>query len=141
MALNDGGLIVAGKSNGHIVLAELRSDGALDDSFGQAGVATVTLPQPDGNLAHGYVDGVLRQPDGKLLIVIPGRGADRDALEPEAVVRLDADGSLDTSSARTESRSPPGSARNARSRRPAPPCGRTVTSSSQEASPAQRRTT
>ncbi len=97
VTLNDGGLIVVGKSNGHIVLAELRPDGALDDSFGQAGVATVTLPLPDGNLAHGYVDGVLRQPDGKLLIVIPGRGAGRDALVPEAVVRLDADGSLDTS--------------------------------------------
>ena len=89
--LTGGKLVVAAKdgSNGPIVL-RYHADGALDTSFGEAGVARL------GELPVSSVHDLALQGDGR--IVLAGRGTpdDPDTGSDMAVVRLLANGSLDT---------------------------------------------
>ncbi|HLY36477.1 MAG TPA: hypothetical protein VKU61_00475 [Candidatus Binatia bacterium] len=58
----DGKLVVAGSAGGDVLLARYLADGTLDTSFGDGGVATT--PVGAGAVANGLV----RQPDGKLVV-------------------------------------------------------------------------
>lgn len=88
-----GKLVIAGSSfNGtdeDIAVARLDSDGALDAGFGNGGVVTAPLGP-----ANDIASAVVIQPDGK--VVVAGgtfNGVDYDI----ALVRCEADGTLDTS--------------------------------------------
>jgi uncharacterized delta-60 repeat protein len=93
VALPDGGaVVVADGPNGRAVIVELDSDGTLDESFTDAGLTAV-----QDTLDQFTVTQIVRQPDGRLVLVgsIPTSG---DLAFPElAVVRLNADGTLDSS--------------------------------------------
>ena len=89
----DGKLIVGGaffKFNGdaaapHYVL-RLNADGTLDTSFNAGGWG-----------AHGYVEALALQPDGKVIIGGYFTSYNRDATAPNKVMRLNADGTRDAS--------------------------------------------
>jgi uncharacterized delta-60 repeat protein len=83
-------IVVAGGSIGPggpaMVLARYRPNGSLDPSFGSGG----EVRGPTGTAAG---NGLVRQPDGKLVVAATVAGS----LGPEfALVRFNADGSLDT---------------------------------------------
>lgn len=68
-------------------------DGSLVAAFGTAGKALIsTGPYGPESLAPLSI-----QPDGKILAMLQGRKAPEDGTQTAAVVRLNADGSLDTS--------------------------------------------
>ncbi len=94
----DGKVLVAGYSsntaNGlDFNLVRLNTDGSLDASFGSGGTATVTA---GGEANFGY--SVTLQADGKILMAGGSRASllDPDARTVFSLVRLNADGSLDT---------------------------------------------
>jgi uncharacterized delta-60 repeat protein len=104
VALPDGGaVLVARDADRGLVVARIRANGALDSSFGRAGIARVTLPAaatPDPaprtfGVPFGLLQ-LLRAPDGRLIVV--GMGAARTNLElPQVILaRLTANGELDT---------------------------------------------
>ena len=88
----DGKLVVAGYSLGStydFALVRYNADGSLDTSFGSGGIVTTEVGTSDD---LGY--SVTIQPDGKLVVTgYSSNGLDADF----AVVRYNADGSLDTS--------------------------------------------
>jgi uncharacterized delta-60 repeat protein len=79
----NGSIVVAGSANFRGAVVRLLSDGTLDPSFSEDGILTFS----DGNEG---IAGIALQADGK--IVATGR----DSLERIYVVRLNADGSFDT---------------------------------------------
>lgn len=83
----DGKLVAAGLADSAIALARYDTNGTLDPSFGTAGKVTQTIAP----LANGYA--VVAQPDGKLVV---GGLVVTSSANP-AVIRLNPDGSLDTS--------------------------------------------
>jgi uncharacterized delta-60 repeat protein len=88
VALPDGGVVaLTGGSGGQQEVIALTRDGAIDTSFGTGGTAIV----PTG------VNSLVRQPDGKFVLL--GAGAPASDLQfPQLfAVRLDADGALDPS--------------------------------------------
>jgi uncharacterized delta-60 repeat protein len=97
--LPDGGLVIGGSgtpgpltSTGFPApvsyVAQLKPDGQLDPSFGGRGIARIP--------GFSSPTEILRQPDGRLLIV--GSGTPRTSSEPlTTIARLDADGSPDPS--------------------------------------------
>ena len=90
---SDGRIVVAAtsRSNGQLIVARYLADGSLDLSFSQDGVQAVQLSQ-----GAGAANAMLVQPDGK--IVLAGRGQQRTLGDNDVtVVRLNIDGSLDTS--------------------------------------------
>ncbi len=85
----DGKLVVAGSSDNDFATARLNSDGSLDTSFGIGG----TLGIPIGNSLDLAYSLALQQ-DGKLVLA----GSSNNGLKDDfAVVRLNGDGTLDTS--------------------------------------------
>lgn len=96
VALPDGGAVVIGRGSGPgqkgFYAAELTAAGALDPSFGSGGIAHVTVDSPPAVPLQ-----VLRQPDGKLIVIVSGRQTTAFSFGQLVVVRLDADGSLDPS--------------------------------------------
>ena len=82
---SDGKIVVAGSSDGHFALARYNADGTLDTSFSTDGKVTTSF----GTSNEG-AQAVAVQSDGK--IVAAGRTSTHIAL-----VRYNADGSLDTS--------------------------------------------
>jgi uncharacterized delta-60 repeat protein len=87
IALPDGGAVIAGSSATGVYAAQLEPDGQLDPSFGQGGIAKIPG-------LVGAPTEILRQPDGKLLMV--GSGAGNPSRLPLIVIaRLDADGGSD----------------------------------------------
>jgi uncharacterized delta-60 repeat protein len=94
VALPDGGaVLVGGGDPGHtgFYAAELTPVGSLAPGFGTGGVAHVEVdaPPPISPLA------LLRQPDGKLVVVVSGGASTASVFGQMLVVRLDADGGLD----------------------------------------------
>jgi uncharacterized delta-60 repeat protein len=99
----DGSILVAGPvgaSGSTFGVLHLASDGAIDTSFGEAGVAAVVLPA--GIVAAGTTQlglgremvSMLLQPDGKIVVVGLGK---TDTADPVTVVaRFDADGLPDS---------------------------------------------
>ncbi|GAA5234286.1 DUF4214 domain-containing protein [Verticiella sediminum] len=88
----DGKLVLVGHSNAggpDLVLIRLDENGELDLGFGQNGIATLD----NGNIEIGR--DVVLLPDGKLVVV--GYGSNTSFYNDYLVVRLNADGSLDTS--------------------------------------------
>jgi uncharacterized delta-60 repeat protein len=90
----DGRILVAGNSyNGtgtDLTVLRLNTDGSLDTSFSGDGTALVSVG------SYGEVRSIAVQPDGK--IVLGGTSYDSGLANPQfTLVRLNADGSLDTS--------------------------------------------
>ena len=87
----DGKLVAAGYAAGHarFALARYETDGSLDASFGVGGKVTVEITPGNQEAAHALAV----QPDGKL--VVAGESIGSPSYSDFAVVRLNADGSLD----------------------------------------------
>lgn len=92
--VSGGRFVVAGSSNDgtKITLARFTNDGQLDRSFGDDGVATVTVP---GRVRDAGARAVLALPDGKLVVtgVAKRKGTGTDIYLP--VLRFLPDGQLD----------------------------------------------
>jgi len=99
VALSDGGAVLVGFEAGKgAVVAQVRSDGSLDASFGSAGVAHVELPIPPGPPGLGrffYPVQLLRQADGRLVVVGTGSAKSAHELSQLVLVRLTPQGALD----------------------------------------------
>jgi uncharacterized delta-60 repeat protein len=93
VALPDGGAVaVADGPGGQAVLVAITANGALDPSFGTGGTATLTPGFP----AYGVLQ-MIRQPDGKLVLLASGSTAN-DLQFPQLVaIRLNPDGTPDQS--------------------------------------------
>jgi uncharacterized delta-60 repeat protein len=84
----DGKIVVAGTASNTFSLARYNADGSLDTGFGINGTVSTTIGQAEGAAA------LARQPDGKLIAA----GYTLNAGDLDfAMVRYNADGSLDTS--------------------------------------------
>jgi uncharacterized delta-60 repeat protein len=81
-----GGTVSGNTSNGDMGIARFNADGSVDTSFGTDGDGTVAIPMADTTVA----DKILVQPDGKILLL-------GESPEGLALVRLNTDGSVDTS--------------------------------------------
>ena len=92
MVQPDGKIIVAGFSNNgsnqDFSLIRLNADGTLDTSFNSTGKAIVPL---DGGSDYGY--GATLQPDGKIIVA---GFSDNGGIKNYSLIRLNADGTLDT---------------------------------------------
>ena len=96
-ALPDGRVVLAGLDPGKgLVLAQLRRDGSLDRTFGEAGVSHVALPTGPPFIGPEPLQ-LLRLADGRLLIAMLGETRERFELRQLLVARLTADGRPDTS--------------------------------------------
>jgi uncharacterized delta-60 repeat protein len=85
----DGKVVIAGTSGSDFALARYNPDGTLDTSFGTDGEVTTDFTTSDG------ANSLVLQPDGK--IVVAGQAWDSTISGHDfAVVRYNADGSLDT---------------------------------------------
>jgi len=93
VALPDGGIVAVGAGPAGVArVIELTARGAPDPSFGAGGVVTITPALP----AFG-IDQIVRQPDGKLVLLGNG-GAVGGFEHPQLVAyRLNADGTPDPS--------------------------------------------
>ena len=94
---SDGKIVVAGaaRASGVMYVARYNADGSPDSSFHSSGFTTIPLSN-----GPGAAYALLQQPDGKLVITGSGqnnRAGDNDIV----VVRMNADGSLDTTFATT----------------------------------------
>jgi uncharacterized delta-60 repeat protein len=94
----DGKLVVAGTSSNRFVssfaVARFNPDGGLDATFGAGGQVLLTFSANGNDEAHA----VAVQPDGKLLVAgVAGGPAGFPNQSSPILVRLNADGSLDTS--------------------------------------------
>ncbi|MGD9829982.1 MAG: putative Ig domain-containing protein, partial [Hyphomicrobiaceae bacterium] len=100
----DGRIIVAGTSlrvsaygsNYDFALVRYNADGTLDTSFG-AGDGFVTTPIPSSYTLGPSITSVTVQLDGKIVVAGYGRFGSTEEAEDFAVVRYNADGTLDTS--------------------------------------------
>ena len=97
----DGKYVLAGNSGaggsfgsgGDFALARFNPNGTLDPTFGSDGIVTTDVDPRDGEADEAHA--VAIQPDGKIVAVgVAGTG---DTFTDFAVVRYNADGSLDTS--------------------------------------------
>jgi uncharacterized delta-60 repeat protein len=97
VALPGGGAVLIGSTaqqRSGFYAAQLTPSGSLDASFGSGGIAQIAA-----NIALSRVEQVVRQPDGKLVVVGEGDGSVVNKLRFPVVVlaRLNADGSIDQS--------------------------------------------
>jgi uncharacterized delta-60 repeat protein len=93
VALPSGGAVLVGgggRGQRGFYAAELTASGSLDASFGRGGIVRVGVDSPPSRPLE-----VLRQVDGKLVVVVSGRETTAFSFGQLLVVRLDADGSLD----------------------------------------------
>jgi uncharacterized delta-60 repeat protein len=86
---SDGGIVLAGKSGADLALAKFTNAGAIDTSFGSAGVVKLDLAG-----TSDVANALAIQPDGKLLAA--GAAGDATTGRNFALVRLNSDGSPDT---------------------------------------------
>jgi len=87
---NGGAVLIGGAANpSGFYAAQLQGDGTLDRSFGVGGIAHIVIATPPF-----LVDQVVRQPDGKVVVLGYGPGPKTD-LPHQVLVRLNPDGSLD----------------------------------------------
>lgn len=92
---DDGKIVVAGtqsiQQHGLIAVTRLNTDGSIDNSFGTEGKV---LFNPESFSYYGWIQDMLIQPDGKILMTgYNFNGANKDLL----VIRLNSDGSFDSS--------------------------------------------
>ncbi len=94
VALPDGGTIMLAfdRTTKAITLVRLRADGSLEPSFGSGGIARVPVPGPVFSAQQ-----LLRQPDGRLLVVGTGTAASKYELPRFVLARLTAAGAPDPS--------------------------------------------
>jgi uncharacterized delta-60 repeat protein len=94
VALPDGGAVMLASDRGSkgITAVQLRADGSLDPTFGSGGIARVPMPVPVFSAQQ-----LLRQPDGRLLVVGTGTAASRYELPRFVIARLTAGGAPDPS--------------------------------------------
>ncbi len=93
VALPSGGAVLVGgggPGQSGFYAAQLTSSGALDPKFGSGGIVRVGVDSPPALPLE-----VLRQPDGKLVVVVSGRQTTAFSFGQLVVVRLGADGSVD----------------------------------------------
>ena len=94
----DGKIVVAGYGEGSVTggdfaVVRYNSDGSLDTGFG-AGGKVLTPVGADASIDEAF--SVSMQTDGKIVVAGYGRGSGNGSAYDFAVVRYDADGSLDT---------------------------------------------
>ncbi len=95
----DGKIVVAGTSidnaTGYLYFsaARLNQDGSIDTTFGNGGVAAVSISS--GNETGDECYGIAVQPDGKIILV--GTSYDSTNHGAFGIARLDSDGALDNS--------------------------------------------
>ena len=95
VALPGGGVVLAGRDGaGAIVLAQLRPDGSLDPAFGAAGIAHVVPPTSGPSTLARNLQ-VLRERDGRLLVVATATRSAANENDQLVVVGVSADGTLD----------------------------------------------
>lgn len=83
----DGKIVAGGHSGGDFVVVRYNTDGSLDTSFGGGnGIGTATV------LGSAWVNDLAMQEDGKFLVA----GYDGGSLDDFALVRFNADGTVDT---------------------------------------------
>jgi len=96
VALPNGGAVLVGGGLAQqptgFYAAQLKPNGSLDASFGDGGVAHVVA-----SMAPSGVEQIVRQPDGKLVVVGDGVPVNKLQFPPLVLVRLNADGSMDQS--------------------------------------------
>jgi len=83
-----GGFIESGTNNYDFALIRLKTDGSLDDSFGDAGKVVTAVSS-----GHDRIFDLIIQPDGKILAC--GNAWDANKQDHIALVRYQTDGSLD----------------------------------------------
>ena len=88
--LADGRIVVGGSSDGNYAVARYLTEGSLDPTFGSGGVST----GPDVPEGYFWSTGMALQANGKILIA--ARVNMLDGLNDFGLVRLNGDGSLDT---------------------------------------------
>lgn len=88
----DGKIVAAGHSSTRLAVARYGTDGSLDTSFGAGGTVLTSV---GSNSSSGH--DVLVQPDGKILVAGHSNASQYFADHRFALVRYNADGSLDTS--------------------------------------------
>ncbi|MGA1288666.1 MAG: hypothetical protein ACO3ZK_14295, partial [Rubrivivax sp.] len=87
----DGKIVMTGKTDTVFGMIRVNADGSLDSSFGAGGKVTVDVKPGDDEAA-----GILALPDGKLIVLGQSLNPGGDASADFSVIRLNADGSLDT---------------------------------------------
>lgn len=93
VALPDGGAVaVFAGQFGESDVVQIQADGALDASFGSGGIV-----QLGGELPHFNAGDILRQPDGRLVVLGTVQSSDPRAEPTSELVALNADGSPDAS--------------------------------------------
>jgi uncharacterized delta-60 repeat protein len=95
VVVTSGGQIVAFSDDamGHFALARYNADGTLDNSFGQGGEVMISAPVLGDSFTNSEL---LQQPDGKL-IVVTDQTVSNPANTLWALLRFNANGTLDTS--------------------------------------------
>ncbi|MFO0454378.1 MAG: beta strand repeat-containing protein, partial [Planctomycetota bacterium] len=88
---SDGKILMTGVSNGTFGIVRVNSDGSLDNSFGTAGKVSVNVGPGNDESRH-----VIVLPDGKLIVVGQSVNTATDSTSDFSIIRLNADGSLDT---------------------------------------------
>ncbi|MFN7629517.1 MAG: hypothetical protein ACK5PZ_22045, partial [Pirellula sp.] len=88
----DGKILMTGVSNGTLGVLRVNSDGSADSSFGSGGKVSL-------DVSTGTDEGkqVFVQPDGKIILVGYGVNTATDSSADFSIVRLNTNGSLDTS--------------------------------------------
>ncbi|MXN91620.1 T9SS type A sorting domain-containing protein [Flavobacterium sp. Sd200] len=89
----DNKIIIAGGTSG-FGISRMLVDGGIDTSFGTNGLTTITFIEPGPQTADTYVYDIAIQSDGKILV---GGYCNNNVNQTDfALVRLNTDGSLDT---------------------------------------------
>jgi choice-of-anchor C domain-containing protein len=88
---SDGKILMTGVSNGTFGIVRVNSDGSLDNSFGTTGKVSVNVGPGNDESRH-----VIVLPDGKLIVVGLSVNTATDGTSDFSVIRLNSDGSLDT---------------------------------------------
>ena len=88
----DNKIVVVGTTNNNLVAVRYNPDGQLDNTFGTGGISSLSVGLPEATVAVSYI------PGGKILVLgqsgQPNTGA---VVGSDELIRLNADGSLDTS--------------------------------------------
>ena len=88
----DGKILITGSSNNSFTLVRYNTDGSLDTSFGNAGIAT-----PDVNASRNTPTSISLQDDGKILVSGTEHSFTNGNVFKFLTVRYNSDGSLDSS--------------------------------------------
>jgi len=98
----DGKIVVVGSAGGDFAIARYTPDGALDPTFSGDGRETTNITaNREGEESSDFAQAVAVQPDGRIVVAGTAFGRSSSISETDiprgAVIRYNADGSLDTS--------------------------------------------